>query len=202
MTQTVPHVSSRLDLVTMASAVAYDPIEGTFTWKYRVDQRPQWNGRCAGKPCGCVRNKDKYLIVTVNSIKTYGHILAGRLHKGEVAEGYFVDHIDGNPLNNTLGNLRLASMKQSSYNTKSAGGTSEYKGVYRATRSGKFVAQITIDAVNISLGTYLEEEVAAGIYNWVAHKVQGEFCKLNTVCKVVPTKDILDRVYKYTGQKL
>lgn len=200
MTDALP-ANFKVSLQDLISAVTYNPEEGTFMWKYRKEQRPQWNGRCAGKPCGHQRKKDKYLIITINSKRTYGHLVGWILSGRTIPSGYFVDHVDGDTTNNRLNNLRLATFKESSYNTKSMGGTSKYKGVYLSSRN-TFVAQVTVDRINIQLGSYESENTAAGVYNWVAGRIQGGFCKLNDVAEIKPSVNILLKVKRYTGIEL
>lgn len=46
------------------------------------------------------------------------HIQVWEAANGPIPEGYYVDHIDGNPLNDDLSNLRLAKPMENSWNTK------------------------------------------------------------------------------------
>ena len=49
---------------------------------------------------------------------------------GPIPKGYYIDHIDGNPLNDALDNLRLALPKENSWNMKTPkSNTSGLKGL-------------------------------------------------------------------------
>lgn len=59
------------------------------------------------------------------------HRVLWEMRHGPIPDGCEVDHIDGNRLNNTAGNLRLASRAQQTFNTKMrADNTSGHRGVY------------------------------------------------------------------------
>lgn len=64
----------------------------------------------------------------------------------------FVDHIDGNTLNNCRYNLRQVTKSQNQMNVN-------YKGVCK-TKSNKFYAHIKINQKQLNLGTYTDEEEA------------------------------------------
>ena len=46
------------------------------------------------------------------------HIQVWEAANGPIPDGYYIDHIDGNPLNDALINLRLALPKENSWNMK------------------------------------------------------------------------------------
>lgn len=48
------------------------------------------------------------------------HIQVWVAANGPIPEGYYIDHIDGNPLNDDLSNLRLALPKENSRNAKTS----------------------------------------------------------------------------------
>jgi hypothetical protein len=95
----------------------------------------------------------------------------------------FVDHRDGNALNNQKINLRICKPQQNSWNSKPhCNSLSKYKGVtLRANASLKkrWRAGIEINGKNIHLGDYYTEEEAALAYDKAAIKRQGEFARLN-----------------------
>lgn len=75
----------------------------------------------------------------------------------------YIDHINGNKLDNRKSNLRIATKSENNTNIKrKSNNTSGYTGV-KATKSGKYVAQISFNNKRIHLGTYstIEEAVQA-----------------------------------------
>jgi len=93
-----------------------------------------------------------------------------------------IDHIDRNPLNNKLDNLRWANLSQNNYNRKYNNLTSKYRGVYWDKRKNKWGARISINRKSIFLGRYETEEEGALAYNnmVIFHNLQ-EFVELNTL---------------------
>lgn len=69
--------------------------------------------------------------------------------------GEVVDHIDRNPLNNTLDNLRCVTKRKNAINTDvRSDNTSGCKGVSYHKRSGKYRAYLTIDSKQHHLGLF------------------------------------------------
>ena len=91
----------------------------------------------------------------------------------------WVDHIDGDGLNNQRSNLRLATQSQNSANTGSRGGTSRFKGVCWDPVNSRWVAQITTGNHARKLGRYMTEELAARAYDAAALAAWGEYARLN-----------------------
>lgn len=102
----------------------------------------------------------------------------------------FVDHKDGNPLNNTRTNLRVCSAQDNNRNLSKVRKDSKfkYRGVHQVNGSKKFGARIGINGKKISLGWYETQEQAAQAYNDAAIKYFGEFASLNkindTACRI------------------
>lgn len=119
---------------------------------------------------------------TKKSFSFYVHRLLWELFVGPIPDGYQIDHKDGNSLNNSLDNLRLATPSQNSINRK--GYSKKIKGVYfRRRNSGRpsWQAKIGVDGKMITVGTFDTEEEAARAYNDAARKYYGEFAQLNAV---------------------
>lgn len=96
------------------------------------------------------------------------------------AKGVQVDHIDGNGLNCTRQNLRLATISQNRRNRgKTVSNKSGFKGVYWHKDKQKFAAQIKLDAKLIHLGKFNSAEEAARAYDVAAKKYHGDFAKTN-----------------------
>jgi hypothetical protein len=95
------------------------------------------------------------------------------------AEGQFVDHRNGNGLDNRRSNLRLATPSQNQGNKTARWGCSAYRGVTRRKRGRKWQAVIRIGSVIKPLGSFDSEEDAARAYDAAALAHWGEFAALN-----------------------
>jgi hypothetical protein len=97
-------------------------------------------------------------------------------------EGYLVDHMDGNTLDNRKCNLRIVTKAQNSMNCNvNSINTSGYKGVSQFKRTGKWKAYIIYNDVNYHLGYFDSRHVAAKAYNAKAIEFFGEYAKLNVI---------------------
>lgn len=92
----------------------------------------------------------------------------------------YVDHIDMNPVNNHVSNLRWCTNSQNMRNTRPlANSTSRFKGVCWDKSRSKWRAQIKIDGKHRNLGQFENEEDAARAYDTAARELHGEFARLN-----------------------
>jgi hypothetical protein len=108
--------------------------------------------------------------------------------------GMDVDHVNGDPLDNRLANLRVCTRRQNLQNAaaKRTGNngkpsTSVFKGV--SQKGVRWQARIRIGGKQTHLGVFDTERQAATAYNHVAVKEFGEYAKLNLVypdctCKI------------------
>ena len=96
----------------------------------------------------------------------------------------FVDHINGNALDNRKSNLRICTHRQNLCNQKlSSANTSGYRGVSWNKLCGKWHAYIKVKQKRIHLGVYKDKAEAARVYNDAAREYFGEFARLNNVLK-------------------
>ena len=94
----------------------------------------------------------------------------------EPEEGFKVDHINGDTLDNRPENLRQVTTQQNAYNRrKHANNTSGYKGVCFHKRRGKYQAKISKDRVHTYLGYYDTAIEANAAYQAAAAVLYGEF---------------------------
>jgi hypothetical protein len=85
-----------------------------------------------------------------------------------------IDHIDGNPLNNSIDNMRLASRSENCCNTAlRSDNKTGYKGIY--PRYGKWSVQIWKDKKCHNLGIYETIEEAIAIRVMGLNKLHGAF---------------------------
>jgi hypothetical protein len=91
----------------------------------------------------------------------------------------FVDHINGDPLDNRRENLRLCSASQNQANRKPAPGR-KYKGVTK-NKSGTYSASIQMNKKLHGCGTFKTEEEAALAYNRKALELFGDFAYQNII---------------------
>lgn len=171
----------------------YDPDTGRLFWNerpvsmFREDPRNtadmrqrQWNTRYSGTEAG-TPDKHGYLSVSVFKRPLKAHRVIWAILHSEWPNGE-IDHVDGNPRNNRLGNLRLANRATNTINTRShSDAASKYKGVSWHAQSRKWRAQISIGGNYQSLGLHQTEEEAARAYNAAVLKHNPKFARLNAV---------------------
>lgn len=91
-----------------------------------------------------------------------------------------IDHINGNPSDNRLSNLRACTVAENSRNYAKPKGSSQYRGVCWVKRDQAWAARISDGASGkISLGNFQDEETAARAYDKAARDLHGEFAVLN-----------------------
>jgi HNH endonuclease/AP2 domain len=89
----------------------------------------------------------------------------------------YVDHIDGNKLNNNIENLRETTATQNAQNRKiHKNNTSGVKGVY-FNKYKKWVAQLKIDNKVTYLGSFDDIKLAENAVKEARSKNHGVFCK-------------------------
>lgn len=90
----------------------------------------------------------------------------------------YVDHLDGNGLNNQRSNLRICNQFGNMANrTKNKNSTSKFKGVSLSRTENKFIAKIA----GRHIGRYDSEIEAALAYNCAASFAFREFARLNVI---------------------
>lgn len=97
-------------------------------------------------------------------------------------KGEYVDHIDGNKLNNSKSNLRLCTNQENSCNARlRTNNKSGVKGVYWSNGRMKWEAQITSKGVRHALGRFNTFKEAVAARRYAEDALQGEFSALNGV---------------------
>ena len=97
----------------------------------------------------------------------------------DAEKGSTVDHIDGNPLNNTRENLRIVTPTENRQNGAKRTGASTFKGVSWYKAAKLWTAQIRAEGKKIHLGYFKNEIEAARVYDRNAVKYFGDMACVN-----------------------
>ena len=104
------------------------------------------------------RNHEGYWTITRHGNKTYrAHSIVWELHNGPIPEGMTVDHIDRNPSNNKIENLRLASASAQCHNRRNWGSCMKW---VKKTRYSTYQGKFTLNGKLIEAGSHKTEEEA------------------------------------------
>lgn len=152
----------------------FDYKDGNLFWKVKAAKRTK-----IGDMAGWVSSKG-YKKVRVDRKQEYIHRLIFLMHHG--FEPKIVDHVDLNPSNNQISNLRAATREDNARNkNRQKNNTTGFTGVFFRKDSGKFRAIIGINDKLMHLGTYKCPKEAAIAYNQAAIKHHGAFARINKI---------------------
>lgn len=119
-----------------------------------------------------------HLRIKIGGTQYLVHRLVWFLHYGKWPSGV-IDHIDGNPQNNSIENLREATRKQNAQNIRKPRKDSALSTKGVRGKGVRFVARIMDDRKRRHIGTFDTIEEASAAY-WEAKKELHEFCPCPT----------------------
>ena len=136
----------------------------------------RWNENFAGKPAGC-KGATK-ISISIYAVHYMAHRLAWLHVHGEPVPP-LIDHIDGDPHNNRISNLRAATKSQNMVNSaRQKNNTSGYRGVQKApNQKTGFAAYIRANGRYHYLGAFATIEDAAKARREAEDKLHGEFVR-------------------------
>lgn len=117
----------------------FDYYDGKLFWKVRKSDKTKIGSEAGSK------QSNGYVKIRIDGKSYRLHRLVYLYHHGILPE--YIDHIDGNPSNNLIENLRPATLRENGLNrTKQLNNTSGYKGVYlhKATKNGLLIVMETL----------------------------------------------------------
>lgn len=135
----------------------YDPDTGVFTWRVRTNSRA-----AAGAVAGAMTGRG-YLRIGINRKEYMSHRLAWLYVHGSWPEGD-IDHRDGNPLNNRIGNLRDVTNVVNLQNQRRARAGNKCGLLGVSPSQGKWMAQIRAEGRNRYLGRFDTPALAHAAY--------------------------------------
>lgn len=137
----------------LREVLSYYPDTGIFTWLVRA--RPG--------AAGCM-DRLGYRRIMIDGVQYYAHRLAWLyIYGASPTNG--IDHINGDPADNRICNLREATQAENNQNKRSKrNGSSKYLGVSWYKRTEKWQAHITVNGKQHFLGCFGTEEEAHSAY--------------------------------------
>lgn len=117
-------------------------------------------------------SKDKSHIYAASRLRMHRLII-------DAPPDMFVDHINGDTLDNRRCNLRLCTNAQNQQNTGSRGGSSRYKGVSFNKKSGKWIGAFLFEGRRYYCGLWDSEDDCARAVDKKRGEVCGTFASKN-----------------------
>lgn len=147
------------DASTLRKLLRYDPETGKLFWKKRpVSMFPRaqpcksWNTRWAGREALTGRDTGGYHQGTICGEHWQAHRVAWTIYYGTCPK--LIDHINGNPTDNRIGNLREATRSKNNCNMRVRNARINPVGVTFDTRTNRWRATISLKGKFKSLGYY------------------------------------------------
>jgi HNH endonuclease/AP2 domain len=137
----------------------YDPDTGIFRWKVRLSNSIHV-GDIAGSPDG-----EGYLMIRLDNRYYKAHRLAWLYVHGAWPDDQ-IDHINTDPADNRIANLRQATQLLNKQNSRRShrDSASRYLGVSWDRARSKWLAQICVNGQRKNLGRFDTEEAAYAAY--------------------------------------
>lgn len=142
----------------LKSALTYDPLTGVFVWADCPLHKH--TGEVAG-----YKRPDGYIRIVAFGNRYLAHRLAWFFHYGEFPKKH-LDHINGNPADNRIENLREVTHQQNMQNRRVVNKNSKsgLMGAYKTPRSPMWYARIFSNGKPIHLGAFESKEKAHEAY--------------------------------------
>lgn len=126
--------------------------------------RKRWSTSSGNKPSGGILTNG-YYHSRLDSKRYPTHRIIFAIHNNTIDfQGKQIDHIDGNPLNNSPQNLRLVTASQNQFNRKKQkNNSSGHKNISFIKRLNKYRCAMQIDG----------EDIYIGLFNTIEEAIQG-----------------------------
>lgn len=147
----------------------FDYSDGNLVWKNRVGNKSYLNGQIAG-----TLKSSGYWQIRLNGKSELAHRLIYLFHHGYLPNR--IDHVDGNPSNNAIDNLRECSTVENARNSKLASNNKTgIKGVFWCNTYKKWMARVWANGRFVVNRTFHDIELAEFVAQEAREKYHGEF---------------------------
>jgi hypothetical protein len=161
--------------VQLREVLDYNPDTGIFRWKIKSSK-----SLSIGETAGCTR-ADGYVTIQYNAIPYLAHRLAWVYTHGELPSTSIIDHVDGNPSNNKLNNIRVCAPTQNQQNRRvNSNSISGFKGVSWVEERQKWKARTWLKRKYYFLGYFDTKEDAIKAHQSFCITYHGEFYRDTT----------------------
>lgn len=124
-------------------------VDGVLIWRVRASQRTK-----IGDRAGWVGNNGR-ISVEYKGESHLAHRVIWEMHHGDIPHGMVIDHINHNPQDNRLENLRMVSIAENARNRKTpVNNTSGFQGVSWNKFRGKWCAKISVNGKKKHIGLF------------------------------------------------
>lgn len=150
---------SNLTAARLREVLIYNPETGVFTWRVN-------NGRNGKTGCVAGGKSGKYQKITIDGIANAAHRIAWAYTHGEWPEKGYIDHENGNGMDNKNSNLRDATNGENMQNKVGAHKNNKtgLLGVHLHGKSGKYISQIRTNGATKTVGSFNTAEEAHEAY--------------------------------------
>ena len=148
-------MTSKLDITIehLRESLDYNAQTGIFTWR-KNHRRPDLIGKIAGSI-----HSAGYICIAIHNVKRLAHRLAWFYVTGVMPEGH-IDHINGNKLDNSFGNLRQVTRFGNLQNMRQATKANKVGLLGVSAHQGKWRAQIMVNGKRIRASGFDTPELA------------------------------------------
>lgn len=172
-----------LSIEYIKTLVEYDHYSGIFTWRERtlrigIERLDKaWNTRFAGKVVLAGTEPKGHKYFSLHDKKYKAHRIAWAVTYNEWPASD-IDHINGDPADNRIDNLRLATQSENNYNSRlRRDNTSGIKGISWNKTYQKWEVYINVDGRRIRLGKFEALDKAIAIRRAAELKYHGQFAR-------------------------
>lgn len=161
-----------LNIDELNAVISYDKETGLLIWKKHKNQSVK-EGSIAG-----FIDTEGYVIVRIKGVALKAHRIAWAITFNKWPD-ILIDHINGNPSDNRIANLRVASHSQNCQNKRKAlpSSKSGLMGAMFDNSTGRYRSRIRVGGKRISLGSFKTPEEAHDAYLKAKRNLH-EFCAI------------------------